>query len=567
MHLITRLLPSLLATTAFSAVVFPDRQNKRGKRQEEVGREILPCPDGQLFCDNISDYPTHINIVDSVVASRLIKNAIFDTEPVKLTEETQLRRSFLKESRACDNRKGTVYPKKAKNIEGRFVFIVNDDQYRQSVEIEQCLSEGEICLNDSDSPLPTTVCRQKYATYRMYVINENGRQVYDSFSLPSACLCHHKSDLAIKNAFKVDLKYYQLTCPPQEELAIQDETPQIASQDQTPAIVVKDPSEIAFDDQTTSTEIASQDLTPEIAIQDEASDIAFNDQTPEIDIQDETPVKDPSEITFNDQTTEIAVKDQTLESSTTEGPSFPDQRKPQRKNSGIQFQERKRREAELPSAHCSNGTLNYCEENDSFYPSEAVLEALASNNEINPELFSQLFDNNCKDLKTRFFDIDEEQLCAGFPKIIFPKQAKNLKDEWRYIVNIDNYTQSVEIEECYTPPDYDYQEDAVNTTDSSVQFDEEEIITDFGSCQYSGSPGNDPSLTVCRQLFTSHKLLSLSSQGQLVVDSFQLPSACACFVREDFLLTFRSDMNPTTNTGNNEEEEAKDDSSEISFPG
>ena len=94
---------------------------------------------------------------------------------------------------------------------------------------------------------------------------------------------------------------------------------------------------------------------------------------------------------------------------------------------------------------------------------------------------------------------------------------------------------------------------------------------------------------VCRQLYTEHKLLSLTADGQLEVDSFkvgfslflffkvsssflqvsvlipillpfqvgvadfivdlmfilqtfssQLPSACACFVREDFMLEFRS---------------------------
>ena len=90
---------------------------------------------------------------------------------------------------------------------------------------------------------------------------------------------------------------------------------------------------------------------------------------------------------------------------------------------------------------------------------------------------------------------------------------------------------------------------------------------------------------MCRQLYTEHKLLSLTADGQLEVDSFkvgfdqpvkyvhpkiskfeyfkellvypyatnafvlfetrqsnfffQLPSACACFVREDFMLEFR----------------------------
>lgn len=169
---LTRGVTSCLFSTVLSAVVFPEEQT-RDKRQEEV-EPILPCPDGQHFCDNITDYPTNINILDSVVASRLIKNAIFDPKP---TGGIQQRTSFIKESRACDNRKGTVYPKKAKNIEGEFVFIVNDDQYRQAVEIEQCLGEGEVCLTDSDAPLPTTVCRQKFATYRMYVINQAGRNI------------------------------------------------------------------------------------------------------------------------------------------------------------------------------------------------------------------------------------------------------------------------------------------------------------------------------------------------------------------------------------------------------
>merc|ERR1719412_3161393 len=273
------------------AVVFPDKQIEREKRQEET--EILPCPGGQLYCDSITDYPTNINIADTVVASRLIRNAIFEAKPANFTETPLLRSNFLKESRSCDNRKGTVYPKKAKNIDGKFVFIVNDEQYRQSVEIEQCVREGDPCMNDSDAPLPTTVCRQKFATYRMYVINQEGRQVYDSFSLPSACLCHHKSSLAlgIKNGFDVD--FPQLVCPGQEELAIDALTPQ---------------------------------------------------------------------------------------SSTTEKAASPG--KPQRKNSGIRFQDKKKRQAGNPS-DCSNGKDNYCEEVESaaFYPTEAVLEALSGNND------------------------------------------------------------------------------------------------------------------------------------------------------------------------------------------
>lgn len=448
MHL-TRGIISCLLSTVLSGVIFSD--SDQDKRQ--LAGRIQPCPDDQLFCDEISDYPTNIKIQDSVEASGLIRNAIFDAKPKANIVGRIKTFEAIKESRACDSRKGTVYPKKAMNIEGEFVFIVNDDKYRQAVEIEQCLGEGEICRTQSDAPFSTTVCRQKFATYRMYVINKEGKQVYDSFSLPSACLCHHNSAFAIKNGFTQESEYPQLTCPTQEDLALNQ------------------PSRIS---------------PPEPG-----------------------------------------------------NPKPPRQNKPPRKDSSkINFGDRKKREVEEPNG-C---TGNYCEESDS-YPAEAVLGALTTNSELNPELVSQLFDSSCKDLKRRFFDIDEEQVCEGIPKIIFPKQARNLKDEWRFIVNIENYTQSVEIEEC---SDFLIDAEAPSGSNSSVKFNDSVVLEEFGSCLYSGSPGNNPALTVCRQLFTTHKLLSLTTEGQLDIDSFQLPSACACYYKEDYVLEFRNNFNSTT---------------------
>ena len=91
----------LLAPPGMAAVVFPDKKIERDKRQEEA--EILPCPDGQLYCDSITDYPANIKITDTVVASRLIRNAIFDAKSANFTETPLLRSNFLKESRSCDN--------------------------------------------------------------------------------------------------------------------------------------------------------------------------------------------------------------------------------------------------------------------------------------------------------------------------------------------------------------------------------------------------------------------------------------------------------------------------------
>merc|ERR1711892_35435 len=189
---------------------------------------------------------------------------------------------------------------------------------------------------------------------------------------------------------------------------------------------------------------------------------------------------------------------------------------PVRKNTAVRFQDRKRRQAGAgpQPRKCSSGN-SYCE-TEVNYPDEIIRKALQQNEELSLDLFQQLYDSKCKDpIQTRGFNIDEEQLCYGIPKIIFPRKAKNLDEKWRYVVNIDNYTQSVEIEECHNFNDYE----ELTVENGTVTFGEKEEPTDFGVCLYSGAQGNNPDLTICRQIFTEHKLLALDpEEGQLLVD-------------------------------------------------
>ena len=92
-----------------------------------------------------------------------------------------------------------------------------------------------------------------------------------------------------------------------------------------------------------------------------------------------------------------------------------------------------------------------------------------------------------------------------------------MDNQWRFVVNIDNFTQSIEVEEC---------DDSFVFNDGSSD--------EFGVCLYSGSEGNNRDLTSCKQIYTEHKLLALTEAGNLEVDRFKLPSACACFVKSQF---------------------------------
>jgi len=167
---------------------------------------IRPCEGNADFCDFARDYPPNIVPDPRFQAASLIKRKIFHTgsfdSSVNDVDVTKRFNFGERKERACKVRRDIIYPQKARNSQGSFLFIVNQDTFRQAVEVEQCLDEGSECLTDSDAPSSgTTVCRQEYATHRLYATDGNGEQVYDSFSLPSACLCHFRDNFGLKSGF------------------------------------------------------------------------------------------------------------------------------------------------------------------------------------------------------------------------------------------------------------------------------------------------------------------------------------------------------------------------------
>ena len=168
---------------------------------------------------------------------------------------------------------------------------------------------------------------------------------------------------------------------------------------------------------------------------------------------------------------------------------------------------------------CSTSSSTFCT-SPPDYPDYIARLLIEKTPAVSGNLFKQVFDAQCTAggglIQTRFSSsFDEEQLCYGVQKVIFPRKALNLNNEWKFVVNVDNFTQAVEVEEC---------------RQSQFSF-VDETQDSFGSCLYAGSAGQNPSRTSCKQIYTEHKLLSLSSSAQaLEVDRFLLPSACACYV-------------------------------------
>jgi len=126
---------------------------------------------------------------------------------------------------------------------------------------------------------------------------------------------------------------------------------------------------------------------------------------------------------------------------------------------------------------------NYCED-VLDYPASLVEKALENHGaQLSQQLFKQLFQPQCQRRRQgQRFATGEQQLCYSQTKTVFPKIARDTDQRWRLVVNVANFTQAVEVEEC--------KGDQIESSEQQ----------DFGSCLYSSSGGNHPGLTSCKQV-------------------------------------------------------------------
>jgi len=516
------------------AVNFPGLNSPRptsfNSPKPSISITISPCSNNQQFCESTSDYPNNVGVDSNLLQNPLIKAKIFDGQKKTRGDILNTRFGVINQDkvRACKAIRREIFPKKARNVKGEYVFIVNHGQYRQSVEIEQCENEGESCLTDNDAPYSGfTTCRQKYATYKLYAISATREQIYDSFSLPSACICHYKSPSTLR-----DLRVRSQPSTPPSFLP----RCQAGTKLDLPKFV-NSFSDNNDDGRHQSSSIKRQDLNPEALVypDDNIRRIPRRSRSRKQNIYHRDYYRWTRDASDEDSDDSSEESNESSEEDT-QRHKKKRRRRPKRSRENIRPSSRPTfrppsrptsRPLSRPPASVSSvssrgcgGPSNYCVSLGN-YPVSLTRNLLSQNPAVGVNLFKQVFDAKCSqrtDIGTRFFGVQEEQLCVGRQNVIFPQKALNLNNEWKFVVNVDNFTQAVEIEEC--------------ENQGFSSFDSPEDT--FGSCQYGGSLGNNPRETSCRQIYTEYKLLSLSSsETSLEVDTFMLPSACACYTAQN----------------------------------
>uniref|UniRef100_A0A1B6JNK1 Spaetzle domain-containing protein n=1 Tax=Homalodisca liturata TaxID=320908 RepID=A0A1B6JNK1_9HEMI len=189
------------------SIVFPDQvPNASQEKSDSLEDRIFvvpntagppPCARGSTFCESVDEYPAE-HVIKLLRKEPVFVRGFFQDERRKYSiadDDVQDRIDISDESPLCAAREHTVYPKMAKNIEGNWLFVINQDEYIQGVRVEKCLNDRECSFPASLPNGYRSQCKQKYIYRKLVALNGTGQGVIsDSFQFPSCCSCVIKLD-------------------------------------------------------------------------------------------------------------------------------------------------------------------------------------------------------------------------------------------------------------------------------------------------------------------------------------------------------------------------------------
>ncbi|XP_046749124.1 protein spaetzle [Diprion similis] len=167
-------------------IVFPDDESS------PVLKTFKPGPDpacrDETFCEKTDSYPE--NYVSNLIKRQ---NDLKYLAVVDMVDDIAERFNRDDSTALCVTTERLIFPTAAQNKDNNWLFIVNQEGFRQGVRIETCRSpEGECSVIGGFATGYKTMCKQKYIYRQLAAISENGTAIRDLFKLPSSCCCHVK---------------------------------------------------------------------------------------------------------------------------------------------------------------------------------------------------------------------------------------------------------------------------------------------------------------------------------------------------------------------------------------
>lgn len=142
---------------------------------------------------------------------------------------------------------------------------------------------------------------------------------------------------------------------------------------------------------------------------------------------------------------------------------------------------------------CVNTTMSFCEDvTNEAYPTEYVEAVLAK---VDSQAYENYF-NKTTQLKVRLLSVHDD-FCDSVNRLIYPKLAKNVQSDWRFVINQPSYQQPIHVEIC-------------QKTKSKCRVAFPNLVTS------------------CVQSYEILPLLSIGEDGEIVSEYYEIPSSCKC---------------------------------------
>ncbi|XP_036323749.1 protein spaetzle isoform X1 [Rhagoletis pomonella] len=160
------------------AIIFPDD-------------EII-CPErrqGKPYCTEVPNY-LEATQLDKISAEKFDKfRPYFKDDLVQPQNVTQRMNSEPLEEYYCSSTSHLIYPKSAETKESKWLLVVQHDEHRQGILVEQCDNEEKPCRFEESLPRHyTSRCKQHFV-FRTMIVLVNGEMMEEQVKMPNCCKC------------------------------------------------------------------------------------------------------------------------------------------------------------------------------------------------------------------------------------------------------------------------------------------------------------------------------------------------------------------------------------------
>ncbi|XP_070073285.1 protein spaetzle isoform X8 [Drosophila takahashii] len=161
-------------------------------QQSLVNGTNEPCSNSKdsskTFCTEVDDYPDL-----SKLKAKLDKFAKFFVSDFLPTDVSSRVGDYDKEEKfLCKSTRRLMYPKKGQKTDKTWQLIVNNDEFKQGIQIEECDGDGVPCEYAKNFPNNyQPICKQHYMQQTLASIENEGELdvVQQTFLIPSCCKC------------------------------------------------------------------------------------------------------------------------------------------------------------------------------------------------------------------------------------------------------------------------------------------------------------------------------------------------------------------------------------------